>query len=90
MLLACIKHINIKYHFVRETAAGIIKLKHVPTGQMTADIFTKTLPRMDHLKCLEELEMWITDNEEHPRASFSRLKDKEIICTKNKIYDSCN
>ena len=38
------KHIDIKYHFVREkTQDGTIELKYCPTNEMVADIFTKPL-----------------------------------------------
>ena len=38
------KHIDIKYHFIREEVnAGHIKLKYCPTDEMTADMSTKPL-----------------------------------------------
>ena len=40
------KHINLKYHFTRETEANKeIKLKHCRTEEQLADIFTKALQR---------------------------------------------
>ena len=40
------KHIDIKYHYVREALNnGFIELVYCPTEQMTADILTKPLPR---------------------------------------------
>ena len=40
------KHIQIRYHFVREAVEeGIIVLEHRPSKEMTADILTKPLPR---------------------------------------------
>ena len=40
------KHIQIRYHFVRETVEeGVILLEHCPSREMTADILTKPLPR---------------------------------------------
>ena len=40
------KHVDIKYHFVRETVKNkIISLEHCPSKEMLADIFTKGLAR---------------------------------------------
>ena len=40
------KHIDIKFHYVREALNdGIIELVYCPTDQMTADILTKPLSR---------------------------------------------
>jgi hypothetical protein len=45
------KHIDIKYHFIRENVNnGIIKLEYCPTEEMTADIFTKGLSREQFCK----------------------------------------
>ena len=44
--LARKKHIDIKYHYVREALTdGVIDLVYCPTQQMTADILTKPLSR---------------------------------------------
>jgi hypothetical protein len=41
------KHIDIKYHFVREQLIlGTLELEYLSTDCMTADIFTKNLPRI--------------------------------------------
>ena len=40
------KHIDIRYHFVRQVAQiGALKLVYCPTDDMTADILTKALPK---------------------------------------------
>ena len=40
-----IKHIDIRYHFVRDTlAAGEVTLQYLPTADVVADILTKPLP----------------------------------------------
>ena len=45
------KHIDIKYHFIREQVnCGNVQLKYCPTGEMTADIFTKALSREQFCK----------------------------------------
>jgi transposase InsO family protein len=46
------KHIDIRYHFVRDRVAkGEVKLEYTPTEMMIADIFTKALPRESFQKC---------------------------------------
>ena len=48
------KHIDIKYHFVREkTQDGTIELKYCPTNEMVADILTKPLSKgqFEYLRC---------------------------------------
>jgi len=50
------KHINVRYHFVRETTEkGIINLKYCNTQEMVADIFTKGLPLSKHDFCTKNL-----------------------------------
>lgn len=45
------KHIDVKYHFVRESCKeGLIQLVYIATGEMVADILTKSLPRDRHEK----------------------------------------
>ena len=40
------KHIDIRYHFIRQVvASGALKLVYCPTDDMTADILTKALPK---------------------------------------------
>jgi reverse transcriptase-like protein len=40
------KHIDVRFHVIRDAAAnGLIRLEYVRTGDMTADILTKALPR---------------------------------------------
>ena len=52
------KHIDIRYHFVREVLkAGELKLNHVPTENMLADLMTKALPRPKHLTCVNGLKL---------------------------------
>ena len=41
------KHIDVAYHFVRESLENnTIYLKYIPTGMMLADILTKPLPQV--------------------------------------------
>lgn len=54
------KHIDIRYHFVREQAeAGNIDLQYCPTEEMIADVLTKSLPR---LKFVEFVKMMGLDS----------------------------
>jgi hypothetical protein len=40
------KYINIRYYFIRDYInTKEINLKYIPTGEITADILTKPLPR---------------------------------------------
>ncbi|GAB1867410.1 Reverse transcriptase Ty1/copia-type domain-containing protein [Camponotus japonicus] len=50
------KHIDIRHHFVREALENdLLKIQHVSTNDMAADILTKGLSRPKHLKCIEQL-----------------------------------
>ena len=41
----CSKHIDVQYHFIREKIEdGTFETSWIPTADMTADIFTKSLP----------------------------------------------
>src|SRR6266702_710691 len=43
---ACTKHINLCFHFIRQTiASGVLKLLYCPTENMVMDILTKALPK---------------------------------------------
>jgi hypothetical protein len=50
------KHIRIKYHWIREQIqASVVKLQHVSTTEMVADIFTKSLGERLHTQHLDAL-----------------------------------
>jgi hypothetical protein len=52
------KHINVKYHFIREhTASKTFTLRYIPTAENTADIFTKPLGRVLHEQMLKKLHL---------------------------------
>ena len=48
------KHIDIRYHFVREQVAlGSVDFKYVPTSNMAADQLTKPLAQKQHEHCVQ-------------------------------------
>jgi hypothetical protein len=50
------KHIDVHFHFIRQTiTSGNIELVYIPTEDMTADIFTKSLARVKFEKFRDEL-----------------------------------
>src|SRR3984885_4056498 len=50
------KHFNIKHHYIREPIANKnIVIKYLPMAQMTADIFTKALPKQAHKTHMKSL-----------------------------------
>ncbi len=50
------KHIRVKYHWICEQVeAKVVKLVHVPTADMVADIFTKGLGEKLNTKHLNEM-----------------------------------
>jgi hypothetical protein len=53
------KHIEVRHHFVREKLEDdIIDLQYCPTADQTADIFTKALPLVKHIKFVENLSLF--------------------------------
>lgn len=58
------KHIDIRYHHVREAVQeGVINIQYCPTDQMAADLLTKPLPRgqLEKLCSIMGMDM-LTDN----------------------------
>ena len=52
------KHIEIRYHFIREHAAnGTISVNYVPTEKQLADIFTKPLNEATFNRLVSEIGM---------------------------------
>jgi hypothetical protein len=50
------KHIDIKYHFVREKVeSGEVELVYVPTHMMQADFMTKNLPEPKYTKDVNKI-----------------------------------
>lgn len=49
------KHIDIKYHYVQDTLRnGDLKIKHISTTDMIADVLTKELPKKKHTDCINK------------------------------------
>ena len=52
------KHINIKYHFIREhVAKGIIDLWYIASSEMAADGLTKPLLAVSYTKFIKQLRL---------------------------------
>ncbi|KMQ91353.1 opie2a pol protein [Lasius niger] len=52
------KHIDIRHHLVREIVdAGLIRLEHVASEEMPADVLTKALTKPKHGTCIRLLEL---------------------------------
>lgn len=50
------KHIDIQYHYCREVISDkIVEINYLPTGEMPADIFTKSLNSVKHHKFINML-----------------------------------
>jgi len=50
------KHIEVRHHYIREKVAeGKIEVKYMPTSDQVADIFTKSLCRVQHEKFTRSL-----------------------------------
>lgn len=50
------KYIDIQHHSVRNVLKeGLLRIEHIPTEDMTADILTKGLPGPKHIRCMELL-----------------------------------
>lgn len=51
------KHINVKFHFVRQHQGKEVSIKHMPTAEQKADVLTKLLPRGKHDLAVKQLAM---------------------------------
>ena len=50
------KHINVRYHFVREKIENKeLEVIYLPTEKMVADVLTKGLPKIKHYLALDML-----------------------------------
>jgi hypothetical protein len=49
------KHIDVKNHYIQQIKPNILTLVQVPSSEQKADIFTKTLPRVQFLQNLSQL-----------------------------------
>ena len=64
------KHIDIRYHFVRDTlAAGEITIQYLPMAVMVADILTRPLPRDKHEKHSGAMGLHPTSMKNTPRGA---------------------
>ena len=52
------KHIDVRIHFIRDAVKEkVVTLKYLQTEEMTADIFTKVLPRCKFEFCVKEMNL---------------------------------
>jgi len=66
------KHIEIQYHFIRQhVESDTIELTYCPTHEMTADIFTKPLPRPQFTKHV--LALGLAEAPEYSEKKFRKL-----------------
>lgn len=55
------KHIDVKFHFIREKIKeGIIKVIYLPSEQQRADLFTKALPKERFKFLCEKLDVGVS------------------------------
>ena len=88
------KHFEIDYHYVRERVAlGALVVKHVPSSQQLADIFTKSLPQVPFTRLRTKLGVTIpptpslrgavNEMDQVKQTSIKQVwKPKEIVITK--------
>jgi len=51
------KHIDISFHFTRLVEKKVITIRYLYTELMIADILTKSLSKVKHLKCISMLQL---------------------------------
>lgn len=57
------KHVDIRHHFVRDAVQEeFVRIEHVPTQKMAADVLTKALSRTRHELCIEAIGLRCLDN----------------------------
>lgn len=55
MYHSCTKHIDIQHHYVRNVfQSEKLDVSYVPTEHMIADVFTKSLFKPSHQRCIKE------------------------------------
>ncbi|GJU18758.1 retrovirus-related pol polyprotein from transposon TNT 1-94, partial [Tanacetum coccineum] len=75
MLHSRTKHIDIKYHFIRDhILKGDIKLHFVPTEMQLTDIFTKPLAKPSFTRLVAELESTLSENPQCLLTPSSKVK----------------
>ena len=72
------KHIDIQFHFIRQhVELGTIKLDYCPTHEMTADIFTKPLPRPQFAKNV--LGLGLSNPPGNGQSNLQRLRGANTV-----------
>ena len=76
----CTKHIDIRYHFVRDTlTAGEITLRYLPTADMVADVLTKPLPQDKHEKLSGAMRLHSACAKKAPRGAEKEKEEEDFI-----------
>lgn len=50
------KHIDVRFHFIREAVANnLVKIEYLKTSDMPADMFTKSLCKIKHYNFMKKI-----------------------------------
>ena len=75
-----VKHIQVKVHFFRDhLKKGHLKLEYIPTKNQVADLLTKPLPAVQHLKLAQEMGLRsLNDLEGRSIVTFAALANMGV------------
>jgi hypothetical protein len=74
------KHINIRHHFIRDCIRNEdIQVEYIDTNNMTADVFTKALPRVKFEKFVKDLGVFRASEGVEKRRVSDALQDSTAL-----------